>query len=351
MQTALNKPNTVTPVVFIRAVCTLGIACFHFCCYANSSLHQLMLFANGYFGEILVTVFFVLSGFVLFYNHPTVSDTKVFYKKRWKSIFPAFYLSYAFFYLINVFTTKSIFYLSDIAPRKIVYSLMGMDGYFLELPFSQFSPNWYLVGEWFLGALIILYLLYPLLCRLFRTKQSAYLAMVIATVLFAFQAYTKCFLVNGFRNIIGCLFSFLMGMVFVQSRKAITSTFACIVSAAVFFCTLLCKLPVPSTVSTHICGFSLFVLLFKIGDILMKNTVIHKIINYVAKISFPIFLLQHKIVQYVQSVSNPTSLAKSIVVLALSVVLILAAAQVLHASTKAVLQCWPFRKKSNERAH
>ena len=44
---------------------------------------------------------------------------------------------------------------------KLVFSVLGLDGYLLPL-----GANFYKIGEWFLGCLLLIYLLFPLLRRL-----------------------------------------------------------------------------------------------------------------------------------------------------------------------------------------
>lgn len=50
---------------------------------------------------------------------------------------------------------------------ELIFTFLGIDGYFSCYP-SPFSPNWYLVGEWYLGCLVILYSLFPIIHRLQR---------------------------------------------------------------------------------------------------------------------------------------------------------------------------------------
>lgn len=54
-------------------------------------------------------------------------------------------------------------------PRwTLVLSVLGLDGYALP-----YTPTFYKVGEWFLGCLILLYVLFPLLLRLQKNRAWA----------------------------------------------------------------------------------------------------------------------------------------------------------------------------------
>ena len=67
--------------------------------FASFSLPE---YANGSFGSLFVGVFFLISGGVLYYNYPEVKNLSTFYYKRWKSIFPMFYITFLFFFIRNV---------------------------------------------------------------------------------------------------------------------------------------------------------------------------------------------------------------------------------------------------------
>ena len=66
---------------FIRAIACLGIVLFHFAVeYGWPDIFNNYVGGVTY-GDIYVTVFFFISGALLFYNHSEVDDLKLFYKK------------------------------------------------------------------------------------------------------------------------------------------------------------------------------------------------------------------------------------------------------------------------------
>ena len=103
-----------------------------------------------------MTTFFCISGAVLNYNYSKILSFKGFYFKRWKSIFPSYYICFSYFYLRNVFDTRKLLYNDHW--KTLFLTLVGLDGYLYYR-----IKSYYLVGEWFLGAIIIIYTLYPLL--------------------------------------------------------------------------------------------------------------------------------------------------------------------------------------------
>ena len=112
---------------------------------------------------MFVTSFFCISGAVLYYNYPKIISLKSFYYKRWKSILLPYYICFLYFFSRNVFRFHKFFYQGDWP--KIFLSMIGLDGYL-----AYKIKTYYLVGEWFLGAIIIIYAIYPIL--LFITNKS-----------------------------------------------------------------------------------------------------------------------------------------------------------------------------------
>ena len=150
------KKKRLSGIVFARSFCSFGIVIFHYFSYSKGNFKFLYRTANSSFGFIYVTSFFCISGAVLFYNYPKIISLKSFYFKRWKSIFPSYYICFSYFYLRNAFNFHKIFYRGHWT--KLFFTLIGLDGYL-----SYRIDTYYLVGEWFLGAIIIIYIFYPLL--------------------------------------------------------------------------------------------------------------------------------------------------------------------------------------------
>ena len=201
-----QSSNRDYSIDFIRALCAIGIIVFHFYCHTDEHLLKMFYeFANGNFGNTIVNVFFLISGAVLYYNYPKIDSLKVFYYKRFKSIFPMFYLAFLFAYLYCVIRQHDFLYGGK--PIKFFLTLFGIDGYFLYL-----GNNYYQVGEWFLGAIVILYALYPLLLIIFNKS-------VLFTSILCIVLYSVVFIPNLFKVNIGCnLFSCLISLCF-QNKK------------------------------------------------------------------------------------------------------------------------------------
>lgn len=104
--------------------------------------------------SIAVFCFFMVSGAALIYQYEDKLQLKEYYKKRFLGTFPLFWLAYLFAFLERFYHEKSM---PEAPKATFILSIIGMDGYLKE-----YGDNFYLIGEWFLGAIIILYILFPL---------------------------------------------------------------------------------------------------------------------------------------------------------------------------------------------
>ena len=155
---------------FIRVFAMVMIVVFHYNVYCidteiESGFILFLRYANGTMGHIGVSLFFILSGASLMYAYGEKLELKDYFKKRFLSIYPLYWIVYAafftHFYIINR--------LPMVHSRKtLALSVLGMDGYL-----NYLIPNYYLVGEWFVGCIIFIYLIFPLLRRLVLKRPGA----------------------------------------------------------------------------------------------------------------------------------------------------------------------------------
>ena len=170
----------LTGIIFTRACCSLGIIINHYFAHSNGNFKFLYNTANSSFGFMFVTTFFCISGAVLYYNYPKIKSIKKFYYKRWKSIFPSFYICFLIFYIKNVIYFRKLFYNGHWS--KLFISIIGLDGY---LKFR--IKTYYLIGEWFLGAIIIFYIIYPLLSIIIAKKKVFFHIFIVSFYILIFS--------------------------------------------------------------------------------------------------------------------------------------------------------------------
>ncbi len=293
----MKKKKKIYGIEFIRAVFAIGIIIYHFSCHSNSEFLLLFRYANGKWGDLIVTVFFVMSGGILYRNHKVLDSPVEFYKKRFLSLFPLFYLSFLIFFIKNAVTAGKLFY--GPAPYTLLLTLIGMDGY------TQFAiPNYYILGEWFFGAICLMYLFYPLLLVLIKVRP--FLGIYLLTVLYAVTLFVPFGELPPFRNPFSCLFSFYFGMFLFRFPKLLKSRGVLVLCTILVFLLLFVPLPLHASLLSHLSGFSAFIVLFWLGKLAVKNSVIRDLSERIGKLSYPIYLLQHVIIIEVLSRFNPT---------------------------------------------
>lgn len=265
---------------FIRAVCALGIIIYHFSCHLPVNLYRPLFFRTNFsWGACFVTVFFILSGLLIYRNNKSISSLKTFYLKRIKSIFPAFYIAFFCFFALNVVKHGEFFYNGN--PKSLILSFIGMDGYFLYK-----VQNYYILGEWFLGAIILLYLIYPFLLKVFN--RFPILTFLVTTGLFVFAIYYTGFEIPIYYNLFTCLFGFAFGMI-MERYELYKKAWLLVPCVALSIILMFIKVPLMEIVSSRLMGICLTFILYYIGKLVMNFKYSRAVFNEISSISYPIF--------------------------------------------------------------
>ncbi|WP_028357574.1 acyltransferase family protein [Brackiella oedipodis] len=125
-------------------------------------------------GGIGVTFFIVISGCSLALSAHRQSSIGDFYRRRFSSILPFYWVAYVFV-LVFLFVTQGETHMEG-KITKILLSVFALDGYM-----SSTRSTYYLVGEWFTGFIVLLYLFSPLLIK--GSKRRPVMTLVIVTVI------------------------------------------------------------------------------------------------------------------------------------------------------------------------
>ena len=167
-------------IVFYHMLITLYI-------YGIRQLESISFFfenKNMHIAKIGVCLFFMLSGCGLMLGakdsnkHFSIKD---FYIKRFKKILIPFYVVYVCYFTFLVITHHILlsnpFEGKELKPYSFIFSLLGMDAYLENFGIPTCSLG---IGEWFLGCLMLIYIVYPILraCML----KNKYITILIATI-------------------------------------------------------------------------------------------------------------------------------------------------------------------------
>lgn len=237
-----------------------------------------------YLGSYGVTLFFIISGASLMYVYDEKLDLKTYYKKRFLGIYPLFWFLFIVSFLVQFYVYGM--YNHEVEKWKIFYSIIGIDG-----TMSLITPTFYQVGEWFLGVIIALYVVFPLL-RLCARKAPVVSYMVILGIsLVIGYLYKGTFPVE-------CIFvtripEFMFGMLFVKYIKKVhplllIPSVGCL--AALTLIEPLGRLNL--LVRTYVVGISTFlVLVFVFSKV--KSRAVTAISSFISNYNYPIFLIHH----------------------------------------------------------
>ncbi len=300
------KRERIQSFDLIRALCTVGIVLFHysynFIELSISGSHLVFArFPSGNWGGMMVAMFFMLSGAVLWYNYGEKFSPGHFFIRRWLSIFPMFYAAWFVVYLYKVKELGNWYWAG---PRRVfLQTFFGVDGYLLK---PGVNMNYYTVGEWFLGAIVILYALFPIVRFLFMRNRFTGIALrviftVVLTVAFILNLYRDWFDISDGKNMITCLMGFWMGMllmeIYIKKIKDMSLKGRRIlgVSCAVLsiLVTVIAIEGVSEVIISHICGILWMTVLMLVGERLMDIKPVNLVCTYISKWSFGIFLVHH----------------------------------------------------------
>ncbi len=291
----------------IRILAMIFIIVFHYNtylveCKIDASPLLFVQYANGTMGTIGVSLFFILSGASLMYVYQDRLVWKEYLKKRFLSIYPIYWIAYAavfsYFYILHRLPMPY--------PRPtLLLSFLGMDGYLYYK-----IPCYYLIGEWFVGCIILLYLLFPLLRRLILKWPRAAAAAVLLLYIPYLRFYSLDMEIARF--VLTRIPEFLLGMYFVlllSKKEALpgASPTACVVglrpiswragipALTLFILTLTFSLPLPEPLVIFLTGSSCFVLLAWLSQLLDRAWAA-KLCAPMSLCSFSIFLFHHVVV-------------------------------------------------------
>lgn len=314
---------------WIRAIAAILIVVTHF---NNPYLEPTRFFVNRpfgiYIGGLGVSLFLIISGAALMYNYGDREsmDLRTFYTKRAKTLYPMFWVAFVVANILLFIRNNGYIFV----PRhKItaIFSLFGMDGYASAFGVGTF----YVLGEWFLGFIILFYIVFPLL-RVGVNKMPIatvciVLALYAATV--AFFMFYQIPRVPSDILLTTRLPELVFGMIFVKFIKKVPHWLAA-VSFVILAAQQLTHI-LKDNIAVTIVGIFAFLLLSYIGELVKSFKPLSACTKFISAYSYPIFLVHHVLIMQVFTVIYPVWLnrwqayglliAEFVVILVLSVML------------------------------
>lgn len=287
----------------IRAVSVLFVIIFHFNIHLGlQKINGEMIFhflPNLYLGRLGVSLFIIISGAALMYAYQEKLNIKNFFKKRFLSIFPIFWTAYVIALLYTFYMNKSINHSAE--NWTFILTIIGMDGYL-----SKLIPNFYLVGEWFLGFIILFYILFPLLRKWVIEKPKTLIVVTTIIYFISVQFDIRGYNVIGFPDIFSRMPEFLFGMFFIYYIKKV-NLYKFFFAFFVMFLFYILNIEISLLYKVTILGICSFIVLVYIGQIL-SNEKIKSAVSFISKYSFPSIFANQLVMVYFMRNFNSLSI-------------------------------------------
>lgn len=292
---------------YIRFIACLGVIIYHFYVeivhtvplYIPRFISPALTFNNFSVPRVMVFLFLLLSGFFLFSPENKDFSVKEYYKSRFLKILIPFYIVFLLAVLYNGLFKDHILNIRNIKALDIPVFLLGADqlvaGITQTIGTETISLH---VGEWFLGAIVIYYLIFPLLRKaVLRFPKSS---LIVTVALFIGCLVLTLFPQGSaawFLYFLEPFFIFVFGMFLSYYRESIKKV-PVYVWALIF---LISFLPIPHfeplfhllLVFSSIAIFELF---FSLEKFFANRKWLTPRMAYLSSLTYPMFLLQHAVV-------------------------------------------------------
>ena len=251
--------------------------------YQNGNIHM---------ATLAVALFFMLSGAGLTVSAERGFSLKKYYKGRFERLLIPFYLAVLALYLLAlVFHHRPPVVFSSGTPAwRYIFTVLGVDEWVSMHGYSTFSTG---IGEWFLGALIILSVLFPVFYFCMKRRPVIFLAACFGVYLFA--ALSDHFSVPVHMNLLLKGFEFVLGMYFGRYMARIPKAVrAAAAMPAVIICAGFPVLNISTAFIIPLAASAVFVSVSLAEPLLQKGRT--AFLAKAALYSYPVFLVHHQVI-------------------------------------------------------
>ena len=309
----------------LRVLAMLFVITYHFGCeYAAAGLPFFNLFyltPNYDFGNVAVTIFIALSGGLLYKKYGIIDQgrcpaksgmtngvekgehfpLRTFYLKRAKAIYPPFWILSLYIplsMLRHLIADGNAFFMGP--PPTLLLTAIGFDGYA-----KMFGMDTYVFcGDWFVGAIVLLYLLYPLLAKCYAGHRLATISTL--GVLYALQYLIPAEHDELFSILpVTIAFKFCIGFLLVENLERFRNWRIAIIAAVALLA--LTVIDIPGRINTDFLGsataIALFVVIFFVAPRLLRIKAVSSIVPRLATLAYCVFLVQHVGIVWAQAAS------------------------------------------------
>ena len=284
--------------------------------------------ANLHLAKTAVALFFMLSGASLMYAYREDFAAGAFFKKRVTRILVPYWIA-SFVIFAGYFHFRV-----EGSPLKLLYNLFALDGYAktIGLPAMYFT-----IGEWFLGCLMPMYLLFPLLRRLMIKYPAA--VLWCATAVYNILAVWYPFSVIPHANFFLKFYEFILGMYLAfraERPKKGLAVFYALLFAGLLFAP---KIPIPEGLVTTLSAFLIYECFAALEGIFRKMPRFMSAVNVCCRYAFEVYLVHHvALLMVFRHVYTPESPAGTVLLFVLQLLCSILAGVMLYYVSQTVLR-------------
>lgn len=283
----------------VRVICFIAIIYYHIIAQlpvngicSHEAIYPFVANANMQVGTFAVAVFFMISGASLMYTTQDKFEVGTFYLKRYIRLLIPFYVVTFMYYIVNAIRVRDLagVYVGGIPVWRWIFTIFGMDEWVSMHGIVTFSRG---IGEWFLGALVILSFLFPLLRYLMQKNTKIFMTVAIAVYLFVIVNYDSSVLIYMSLPVKG--FDFILGMWYGLNWQKISPKWK-YVSILVLLIFLCCPIEIPMNQALKILiPAAAFLLSFSLLEDKLQTCKL-TIIQVLSKYSYELFLVHHIVI-------------------------------------------------------
>lgn len=259
--------------------------------------------ANIQFANIGVTLFFMISGAGLMLSSRENFNLKDYYKKRFLKILVPFYLVYIVYLIyLKISCDFNAVFVPGIPLWRIIFTVLGMDEYiYASTGLLTFSIG---IGEWFLGCIILMYLLFPLVrkCML----KNKHLTLLLATIIYIFTVVTYNSDIPSTINFILKFYEFILGMYLILTIEKLPKwSQGILLPIIILYICWPTTFPIFLSFSIAILGVTLFLFFRNLEDIFTRTPKLIHVIKTCCSYSFEVYLIHHVIIRKFSAILSP----------------------------------------------
>jgi Predicted acyltransferases len=160
----------------MRSLAIILIVFSHLHFFADLGMYNFpLLTISSYLSWIGLGIFFFVSGFGLYNKNKDIDNLASFYKRRLLRIYPLYWFAILVFAFYEFFLGSfPMFTLKSLSPYMLAITVAGIQG---------FVPNYPGGLLWFVGVIIMFYIIYPLLIHPKKTKRLLILYILLFIIL------------------------------------------------------------------------------------------------------------------------------------------------------------------------